>query len=35
MFKRKITDELIKWKNSIGKKKALVIKGMPEKKDNG
>ena len=28
MFKRKITDELIKWKNSTGKKKALVIKGM-------
>ena len=28
MFKRKITDELLKWKNSSGKKKALVIKGM-------
>ena len=28
MFKRKITDELIKWKNGTGKKKALVIKGM-------
>ncbi len=28
MFKRKITEELIKWKNSTGKKKALVIKGM-------
>lgn len=28
MFKRKITAELIKWKNSTGKKKALVIKGM-------
>ena len=28
MFKRKITDELIRWKNSTGKKKALVIKGM-------
>ena len=28
MFKRKITDEIIKWKNSTGKKKALVIKGM-------
>lgn len=28
MFKRKIMDELIKWKNSTGKKKALVIKGM-------
>ena len=28
MFKRKITDELIKWKNNTGKKKALVIKGM-------
>ena len=28
MFRRKITDELIKWKNSTGKKKALVIKGM-------
>ncbi|MCR5517145.1 MAG: ATP-binding protein [Lachnospiraceae bacterium] len=28
MFNRKITDELIRWKNSTGKKKALVIKGM-------
>ncbi len=28
MFRRKITDELIKWKNSTGKRKALVIKGM-------
>lgn len=28
MFKRKIMDELLKWKNSSGKKKALVIKGM-------
>ena len=28
MFKRKITDEIYKWKNSTGKKKALVIKGM-------
>ena len=28
MFKRKIMDELIKWKNDTGKKKALVIKGM-------
>ena len=28
MFKRKITDEIIKWKNGTGKKKALVIKGM-------
>lgn len=28
MFKRKIMDELIAWKNSTGKKKALVIKGL-------
>jgi hypothetical protein len=28
MFKRKITDDILKWKNSTGKKKALVIKGM-------
>ena len=28
MFERKITEEIIKWKNSTGKKKALVIKGM-------
>ena len=28
MFKRKITDEIYKWKKSTGKKKALVIKGM-------
>ena len=28
MFKRKITDELVRWKNSTGKKKGLVIKGM-------
>lgn len=28
MFERKITQELISWKNSTGKKKALVIKGM-------
>lgn len=28
MFRRKITDELIAWKNGGGKKKALVIKGM-------
>jgi len=28
MFKRKIMEELQKWKNSSGKKKALVIKGM-------
>lgn len=28
MFKRKITDELYAWKNSDGKKKALVIKGL-------
>ena len=28
MFKRKIMDELLKWRNSSGKKKALVIKGM-------
>lgn len=28
MFKRKIMDEMLKWKNSGGKKKALVIKGM-------
>ena len=28
MFKRKIMDELIKWKNGSGKKKALLIKGM-------
>ena len=28
MFRRKITDELIAWKNGSGKKKALVIKGM-------
>ncbi len=28
MFRRKITSEIEKWKNSSGKKKALVIKGM-------
>ena len=28
MFRRKITDDIIKWKNDTGKKKALVIKGM-------
>ncbi len=28
MFKRKITTQIDKWKNSAGKKKALVIKGM-------
>jgi len=28
VFKRKITDEMIAWKNSTGKKKALVIKGL-------
>ena len=28
MFKRKIIDEMIAWKNSTGKKKALVIKGL-------
>lgn len=28
MFKRKIMDSLISWKNDTGKKKALVIKGM-------
>ncbi len=28
MFRRKITEELTAWKNSDGKKKALVIKGM-------
>ena len=28
MFRRKITEEILKWKNSTGKKKALVIKGM-------
>lgn len=28
MFRRKITDEMIAWKNSTGKKKALVIKGL-------
>ncbi|MBE5847769.1 MAG: ATP-binding protein [Lachnospiraceae bacterium] len=28
MFKRKITDDIFRWKNSTGKKKALVIKGM-------
>ncbi len=28
MFRRKITDEIIRWKNDTGKKKALVIKGM-------
>lgn len=28
MFRRKITNEIIKWKESTGKKKALVIKGM-------
>ena len=28
MFKRKIMDEIIKWKNATGKKKALLIKGM-------
>ena len=27
MFKRKIIDEMTAWKNSTGKKKALVIKG--------
>ena len=28
MYKRKIMDELVAWKNKTGKKKALVIKGM-------
>lgn len=28
MFKRKITEEMVAWKNSTGKKKALVIKGL-------
>ena len=28
MFRRKITKEIVKWKNSTGRKKALVIKGM-------
>lgn len=28
MYKRKIMDDLIAWKNDAGKKKALVIKGM-------
>ena len=28
MFRRKITDEMIAWKNNTGKKKALVIKGL-------
>lgn len=28
MFRRKITDEMTAWKNSTGKKKALVIKGL-------
>lgn len=28
MFRRKIMDDIVKWKNSNGKKKALVIKGM-------
>ena len=28
MFKRKIINELTAWKNSTGKKKALVIKGL-------
>ena len=28
MFKRKIIDEMTAWKNSTGKKKALVIKGL-------
>lgn len=28
MFKRKIMNELITWKNNTGKKKALIIKGM-------
>lgn len=28
MFKRKITDEMTAWKNSTGRKKALVIKGL-------
>ena len=28
MFRRKITDEMMQWKNSSGKKKALVIKGL-------
>lgn len=28
MFKRKIMDELLAWKNDTGKKKALVIKGL-------
>lgn len=26
MLRRKITEEILKWKNSTGKKKALVIK---------
>ena len=28
MFKRKISEQLIEWKNSTGKKKALIIKGL-------
>ncbi|MDO5331981.1 MAG: AAA family ATPase [Bacillota bacterium] len=28
MFRRKITEEMLAWKNSAGKKKALVIKGL-------
>ncbi len=28
MFRRKITEEIVKWKNSTGRKKALIIKGM-------
>ena len=28
MYKRKIMDEFVAWKNDTGKKKALVIKGM-------
>lgn len=28
MFRRKITEELLKWKNNSGKKKALVVKGL-------
>ncbi|MDD6930937.1 MAG: AAA family ATPase, partial [Treponema sp.] len=28
MYKRKIMNELVAWKNKTGKKKALVIKGM-------
>ena len=28
MFERKIMNEIVRWKNDTGKKKALVIKGL-------